>query len=79
MGGTFRTARRTLSEADMVPFAGLSGDFNQVHTDELHAAASPMRGRVAHGMLVMSNASGLAAQSSIFQGRLVALAGMDLR
>lgn len=76
---TFRTARRTVTEADIMAFAGLSGDFNPIHTDELHAAGSAMRGRIAHGMLVMSIATGLAVQAGIFQGTLVALAGMEIQ
>ena len=78
-GRVLRSARRTLTEADIVAFAGLSGDFNPIHLDELHAAATPMRGRIAHGMLVMSIASGLAVQLGVFHETLVALAGMDIQ
>ena len=78
-GHQVRTTRRTLTEADISAFAGISGDFNPIHIDELHAKASPMRGRVAHGMLVMSMASGLAVQTGIFHSTLVALAGMEIQ
>ena len=54
------TARRTVTEADIVNFAGVSGDFNPLHTDEVFIKeATPFRGRIAHGMLVLSISSGL--------------------
>ena len=74
----WRTARRTLTQADIGAFAGLSGDFNPVHIDEVSAARTSMRGRVAHGMLVMSMATGLAVQLGVFHGTLVALAKMEI-
>ena len=45
---------RTVTEADIVLFAGVSGDDNPVHLDEVFAAASRYRGRIAHGMLSAS-------------------------
>jgi acyl dehydratase len=52
---------RTVTEADIVNFAGLSGDFNPIHTDHEFAKTTPFRRPVAHGMLVWSMASGLGA------------------
>jgi 3-hydroxybutyryl-CoA dehydratase len=43
--------RRTVTEADLVNFAGVSGDFNPLHTDAVYAARSRFGQRVAHGML----------------------------
>ena len=54
---------RTITEADVVGFAGLSGDYNQIHMDAEFAAAGPFGTRVAHGMLGFSIASGLAVQT----------------
>jgi acyl dehydratase len=51
---------RTVTEADVVSFAALSGDWNAIHTDAVYAAGQPFGRRVAHGLLVMSIASGLA-------------------
>jgi len=42
---------RTVSESDVAQFAAITGDFNPVHMDAVAAAASPFRGRIAHGML----------------------------
>jgi 3-hydroxybutyryl-CoA dehydratase len=54
------SGRRTVTEADIVNFAGLSGDFNPLHTDEIFAREeTPFEGRIAHGLLVLSIADGL--------------------
>ena len=42
---------KTITEADVVLFAGLTGDFNPVHVDETAAARTRFGGRIAHGML----------------------------
>jgi len=42
---------KTITEADVVLFAGVTGDLNPAHVDELWAQGSPFRGRIAHGML----------------------------
>lgn len=42
---------KTVTEADIVAFAGLSGDFNPVHINEEFAQTTPFKGRIAHGML----------------------------
>jgi acyl dehydratase len=66
------TAGRTITEADIVRFAGLSGDYNQIHTDAVYAAAGPFERRVAHGLLVQSMATGLAVQSGVIEGTVLA-------
>jgi acyl dehydratase len=43
-----------VTEADIVNFAGLSGDFHPVHTNEEFAKATPFGGRIAHGLLTLS-------------------------
>lgn len=59
-GMEFRSRGRTVTEADIVAFAGVSGDFNPLHTDEQWVRANtPFRGRIAHGLLVLSISSGL--------------------
>lgn len=79
VGQSFTTASRTVTEADIVAFAGLSGDFNPLHTDETFASTTPFGGRIAHGMLVAAIATGLANQSGVFEGTTIALLEQRLR
>src|ERR671938_598898 len=58
-GASFTTRGRTITEADVVSFAALTGDWHPQHTDEVWAAASPFGERIAHGMLLISCAIGL--------------------
>jgi acyl dehydratase len=58
-GAPFVTRGRTVTEADVVLFASLSGDWHPLHTDEAWAAAGPFGERIAHGLLVISIAGGL--------------------
>lgn len=79
-GDVYETARRTITEADVVQFAGLSGDFNPLHTDDIFAKENtPFKARIAHGMLIMSAATGLANQSGIFEGTSLALLSMTIK
>jgi 3-hydroxybutyryl-CoA dehydratase len=66
------TAGRTVTETDIVSFAGLSGDFNQIHVDAAYAKTVPFGQRVAHGLCVLSIASGLAVQTGIMEGTVLA-------
>lgn len=59
IGKEWLSAGRTITEADIVNFAGLSGDFNPIHVDHQFAAQTPFRRPIAHGMLVFAVASGL--------------------
>ena len=74
----FTTASRTITETDVVNFAGLSGDFNPLHTDEEFGKSTPFKGRVAHGMLSVAIATGLANQLGIFEGTTIALLSMTI-
>jgi acyl dehydratase len=66
------TAGRTITEADIVSFAGLSGDYNQIHVDADYSAKAPFGQRVAHGLLVTAVASGLAMQTGVMEGTVLA-------
>ena len=66
------TGARTITEADIVNFAGLSGDFNFIHTNADAAKDTPFGQRVAHGMLVASIATGLAVQQGFIDGTTLA-------
>ncbi len=59
VGDRYRSVGRTVTEADIVAFAGLSADYTPVHVDAVHAAQSLFGERVAHGLLTLSLASGL--------------------
>ncbi len=73
LGDTFVTQARTVTEADVVNFAGLAADFNPLHTDAVFAAKTPFGERIAHGMLVCSMATGMANLTGIFEGTTLAL------
>jgi len=62
--GMSETYTKTVTEADIVAFAEISGDTNPVHLDEAFAAATPFKGRIAHGML------GASLISTVFGTRL---------
>lgn len=79
IGTRLRTAGRTITEADIVAFAGLSGDFNQIHTNADYAAAGTFGQRVAHGLLVQSIATGLAVQSGVIEGTVLAFRELDAK
>ncbi len=57
------TPGRTITETDIVNFAGVSGDFNRIHTDEEYAASMHFGQRIAHGMLGLSVSSGLVTRN----------------
>lgn len=63
---------RTVTEADVMLFAGLSGDYTTIHTDAEFSKTTPFGQRVAHGLLVMSIASGLAARTGVMEGTVIA-------
>jgi len=59
VGMAFRSPGRTITDADLVGFAGLTGDFSELHTSEVYAQKSQFGRRVAHGMLGLAYAHGL--------------------
>lgn len=68
------TSGRTITETDIVMFAGFSGDWYQLHTDKEYAAGTMFGQRIAHGLLVLSVASGLV---SLKPGVVMAFYGID--
>jgi acyl dehydratase len=62
-GQEWQSLGRTITEADIVNFAGLSGDFNPIHLDHEFARTTPFRRPIAHGLLVLSVATGLAVNA----------------
>lgn len=76
LGQRFVTPGRTITEADIVAFAGLTGDYNPVHTDEAFSAASEFGSRIAHGPMGIGIAFGLAARLDLIDGTVIALLGL---
>jgi acyl dehydratase len=74
IGQQWESLGRTVTEADVVNFAGISGDFNPVHVDHEFARTTPFRRPIAHGLLVWSIGSGLGMYSPPI--RTVALLGI---
>ncbi len=79
IGQTVISQGRTITEADVVNFAGLSGDYNQIHTDASYAAAYDFGERIAHGMLVQSIATGLAVMTGFMEGTVMAFRELDVK
>jgi len=77
LGDKMTSQGRTITESDIVTFAGLSGDFNPVHIDAEFAQAGMFGERIAHGLLVLSMASGLAWQLGFMAGTADAFLSLD--
>ena len=78
-GETATTARRTVTEADVTNFAGVSGDFNHHHTDAERMASTEYGERIVHGAFVFSAMTGLLWQSRTPEQRddVIAFYGVD--
>ena len=61
----------------MAAYAGLSGDYNPLHTDAEFAAKTPFKQRIAHGMLGMSVMTGLASRTGMLDGSALAFLGIE--
>lgn len=76
-GQVFHSQGRTITEADIVSFAGWSWDTNPVHTDAVHSAAGRFGQPIAHGLLGLSVAMGLVSRLGVFESCSIALLGID--
>jgi len=71
------TRSRTITESDIVNFAGLSGDFIELHMSEEWSRKGPFGKRIAHGLLVLSVSSGLTVQLGQTTDTVIAFYGID--
>jgi 3-hydroxybutyryl-CoA dehydratase len=72
VGQKIVTVGRTVSEGDIFNFAGLTGDFNQIHTNAAFASKTQFGQRIAHGLLGLSIATGLIMQTGFLEGTVLA-------
>lgn len=77
IGDNAVTPSRTVTEADIVMYAGLSGDYNEIHTSEHYAQGARFGKRIAHGLLGLSIASGLAFQLGFMRDTVDVFRGME--
>jgi acyl dehydratase len=79
LGERLSTHGRTVTEADVVNFAGLTGDINPIHLDAVYAAGTRYGQRLPHGQLIFVLALGLAERviAPLFHDSIVAFAGVD--
>ena len=73
----FVTSSRTVTEADVMAFAGLTGDYNELHTSREYAGKTAFGQQIAHGMLTLSVANGLYMRMNIFEKCTVANLGIE--
>lgn len=79
LGAVYESQARTVTEADIATFAGLSGDFNPLHTDAEFAKTTPFGGRIAHGMLTVAMSTGMSNWTGIFAGTTIALLEQNIK
>lgn len=80
VGDSFLSPARTITETDVVNFAGLSGDYNSLHVDREYAKDTIFGERIAHGLLGLTVASGLFTRTDLnrrMSPNLIALLGID--
>ena len=77
IGAEFVSPARTVTETDIVAFAGLSGDYNPLHINEEYCKNTIFGSRIAHGPLVYAIAAGLLFQLHLYDDTLIAFLGFD--
>lgn len=77
IGAEFESPARTVTEADIALFAGLSGDYNPLHVNEEYCKQTVFGGRIAHGPLIYAIAAGLLFQLHLYDDTLIAFLGFE--
>jgi acyl dehydratase len=78
-GLSMESRGRTVTEADIVTFSGLSGDYNPMHTDAEYAKGTQFGARVAHGALIFSMMTGQLYQLGFLEGTVIAFTGFEMK
>lgn len=76
-GDSVTSVGRTITETDVVNFAAISGDWNLIHTDTEYSRGHMFGQRVAHGLLILSVASGLAVRMGFMEDTILAFRGLE--
>lgn len=79
IGAVYESQARTITEADVATFAGLSGDFNPLHTDAEFGKTTPFGRRIAHGMLTVAMSTGMSNWTGLFAGTTIALLEQNIK
>ena len=77
VGEKYTSSGRTITETDIVQFAGLSGDYNPLHVDKEYARKSMFKQRIAHGALTFSVMTGLWDSLGFLRKTVIAFYGVD--
>jgi acyl dehydratase len=77
VGKSYETAARTVTETDVVNFAGISGDYNPLHINEEYCKKTQFGTRIAHGPLIYAIAAGLLFQLHLYDDTLIAFLGFE--
>jgi 3-hydroxybutyryl-CoA dehydratase len=78
IGEEFVTGARTITEGDIVTFAGLSGDWSATHTNDVYGRSTIFKSRIAYGNVTFIVSTGLLAQTLLFEGTAMALLDMKI-
>jgi acyl dehydratase len=79
VGSLFEAGPREITRSDIDDFTRISGDKTALHSDDAYASSTPFGGVVAHGALSLAAATGLAYETGIFEGTVLAVRQMDVR
>ena len=78
VGSSIKSPGRTITESDIVAFAGLTGDYNPLHMDETWVRQNtPFKGRIAHGLLGLAYSVGLGSRTGAMDGTIIAFLGLE--
>ena len=77
VGEEFVTPGRTMTETDVVMFAAMSGDYNELHTSEAFMRNSQFGRRIVHGLLGLAVSHGLLFRTGYLEGTAIAFLGID--